>query len=81
MNAKALVQVPVLSVRLKESFLGVGALVGEVRIGPEDSRQEWEDPNPVAVVAFIEGVLKYRLVPGFVGSGLYFRREARFVDA
>ena len=70
-------QIPLLRATLGESNFGLGLNCDTLTIEPHDHNQRYVEVNPTIVLAFIEGVLGYRLAHTERGSWEY-RREVAF---
>jgi hypothetical protein len=70
-------QIPLLRATLGESNFGLGLSYDTVTIEPHDHNQRYVEVNPTIVLAFVEGVLGYRLAHTKGGSWEY-RREVGF---
>ncbi|MCJ1239859.1 hypothetical protein MMC14_007857 [Varicellaria rhodocarpa] len=72
-------KLPALQVELQESHFGSGVFFDSLIIKPSDERQTILNVNPILVVAFIEGILGYHLIPQAKGiDDWYFRRDEKF---
>jgi len=71
-------RIPILDIELQESHFGLDGLFDELTIKPANTQQTWYGVNPVLVVAFIEGILKYQMGPQLISDTMYFKRREAF---
>ncbi|OAG44351.1 hypothetical protein AYO21_01347 [Fonsecaea monophora] len=72
-------KIPYLRIKLNESNFGLGLFRDSLTIEPFDYHQRQAVVNVTLVLAFIQGVLGYRRIPGTSGAGQWeFQRDTPF---